>query len=317
MKKIMLLKYGLAICLFSLLSCSHNFAQELQKSEDESESWYPSKYGPDDTFGALNLLSPEKVLQAAKLIKTGKTYSLAIQSGKNTPAVSHRNYNMTVLYADFPGPEKICAHDDLLSTWLGVGTQIDGFAHMGYDKKFYNGIPAHQVWDIGGVKRFAIDKIPPIVTKGIVLDMAGHAGVDILDKGHIITIADIQSAAKAQKVTIEAGDVVLFHTGWMSLIGEDNHLFESGEPGINDESAEYLASLGVVAIGADNYGVEAYPKEGKRVHPILLAKHGVHILENINTKELVKDKAYEFLFVLGTPKFEGAVQAIINPIAIR
>jgi len=317
MTKSIILKYVIAICLFSLLSCSKNIAQEVQKPEATEESWYPSKYGPDDTRGALNLLSPEKVLQAAKLIKTGKTYSLAISTGSSTPAFGHRNYNLTVLYADFPGPEKICAQDDLLNTWLGIGTQIDGFGHMGYDKKFYNGLPMHKVWGITGLKELGIHKLPPIVTKGILLDVAGHFGKEILDKGKEITPEDIKAVAKAQNVVIEEGDVVLFHTGWMNHIGEDNHLFESGEPGINAESAEYLASLGVVAIGADNYGLEAYPKEGKRVHPILLAKHGIHILEFINTRALAKDEAYEFLFVLGTPKIEGAVQAIINPIAIR
>jgi len=145
-------------------------------AEDAKETWYPSKYGPGDTMGALNNLSAEKVIQAAKLIKTGKTYSLAITTGVRTPAYGHRNFNLTVLYGEFPGPEKICAHDDQLNTWNGVGTQIDGLGHMGYNKKFYNGLPFHKVTGITGLKQLGIHTLPPIVTKGIVLDMTAHFG---------------------------------------------------------------------------------------------------------------------------------------------
>ena len=95
----------------------------------------------------------------------------------------------------------------------------------------------------------------------------------------------------------------------------------SGQPGLGVEGAEYLASLGVVAVGADTWGVEVVPFEDESmqfpVHPILLAKNGVYILENMNVGALASDEAWEFLFVLGQARFEGAVQGIINPVAIR
>ena len=53
------------------------------------------------------------------------------------------------------------------------------------------------------------------------------------------------------------------------------------------------------------------------VHQILLAKNGTYILENMNTAPLAQDKAYEFMFVLGQNKYKGAVQSMINPVAIR
>jgi kynurenine formamidase len=115
--------------------------------------------------------------------------------------------------------------------------------------------------------------------------------------------------------------VVLFYTGWTRLIGKDNQRFGSAEPGLGVEGAKYLASLGVAMIGADTWGVEVIPVEKDagffEVHQILLALNGIHILENMNTEELVKDQAWEFLFTLGPSRITGAVQAIINPIAIK
>ena len=121
-------------------------------------------------------------------------------------------------------------------------------------------------------------------------------------------------------MTIGQGDIVLFHTGWLS-VADDGPTFMAGEPGLGLGGAKYLASLDVVAVGADSWGLEAVPGEDPDlvfpVHPELLAKNGIYILENMNVAALAADEAWEFLFVLGQPRFEGAVQAVINPVAIR
>jgi kynurenine formamidase len=151
--------------------------------------------------------------------------------------------------------------------------------------------------------------------------MARLAGKPMLDAGSAFNRAEIEAAAKAAKVTIGKGDVVLFHTGWMNLMGQDDAQFMSGEPGLGLEGARYLAGLGVVAIGSDTWAVEVIPHEDPSqafpVHPELLAKNGVYILENMDTRALAADGATEFLFVLGQPRFVGAVQTVINPVAIR
>jgi len=132
---------------------------------------------------------------------------------------------------------------------------------------------------------------------------------------------EIDEQARRQGIEIRKGDVVLFHTGWQALEGKDNKRFLAGEPGLGRDGATYLSSKEVVAVGADTWALEAIPFEPGagvfEVHQILLARNGVYILENMNTGPLVRDKAWEFMFVLGTPKITGAVQAIINPVAIR
>jgi kynurenine formamidase len=151
--------------------------------------------------------------------------------------------------------------------------------------------------------------------------MTKQFGVSPLLPGTAFNRSHIDAAAKAAGVTIGKGDVVLFHTGWLATAKADPAKFIATQPGLGREGAEYLAALGVVMVGADSSALEAIPFENPAapfiVHQTLLAKHGVHILENIDTTALAADGATEFLFVLGQPRIKGTVQAIVNPVAIR
>ena len=293
-----------------------------------AEDWYPSQYGADDTLGAINNLSAEGVVKAAQLIKTGKVYSLAMPTGPKTPAYGNRNYQILTnhIYAgDSPtaGANKLQGFDDLVISWLGVGTQIDGFGHVGIDGKHYNGVPTEDVIRPNGAIKYGIHTLPPIVGRGILLDMAAAAGVTQLSERTIFESAALQTAAKRQGVEIRKGDVVLLHTGWLSVAAEDGERFLSKTPGIGIDGATWLADKGVVAIGADTWAIEGWPTNAKLpdhflpVHGLLLVKRGVHILENIKTAELAADKAYEFFFILAAPRLVGALQSPVHPVAIR
>lgn len=310
--------------LFSrLLGCAVLFAAMSLNAED---TWYPSKYGADDTLGAINNLSAEKVLQAARLVKTGKAYPLGVETGPDSPAYPPRTYSMTILQLDDGtgaplGSNKATGNDDLMFMWMGIGSQIDGLGHMGINHTYYNGNHASDFVTPRGLTKLSTDKLPPIVSRGIMLDIAALKGEDILAEGTAINSAEIKAAAKAAGVSIEKGDVVLFHTGWLNIMDSDPARFMSGEPGLGLDGARYLAELGVVAVGSDTWGVEVLPSENPNhafpVHPELLAKNGVYILENMDTRALAADGVAEFLFVLGQPRFVGAVQAVINPVAIH
>jgi kynurenine formamidase len=290
-----------------------------------AQDWYPSKYGADDEIGAANLLSPEKVLAAAQLITTGKTYPLGVAVGRETPAFPPRSLAVTVLQpnqangASF-GANKMSYNDDMFTGWLGIGTQIDGLGHLGIDSVYYNGTKAQDFAQTTGLTKLGIEKIPPIVTRGILIDMAGYKGVEQMGEGEIISADDIQAAMQAQNVEAREGDVIVLHTGWLDMLTDDPARYGAGEPGIDAGAAEYLATLNPVAVGADTWGVEAVPFAADRVwegHQVLLAKNGIYILETLDTRELIADGVNEFLFVLGQPLYTGAVQAIINPVAIR
>ena len=291
----------------------------------DAEDWYPSKYGPDDRLGAVNNLSPEKTAAAAKLITTGKTYALGMVTGRDTPAYGPREYDVTVLQlsdgSGTPlGANKAVGNDDIVDVWVGIGSQIDGLGHMGIDHHYYNGVPVADFVTPSGLTQFGTHALPPIATRGILLDMTDVFDADPVPDGTAFNKAEIDRAAEAAGVTIEKGDVVLFHTGYMAANAGSGALKQT-EPGLGVEGAQYLADMGVVAVGADTWAVEAIPFEAEDrpfdVHLTLLAKNGVYLLENMVTAELAADGVSEFFFSLGAPRLEGTVQAIINPVAIR
>jgi kynurenine formamidase len=290
-----------------------------------AQDWTKSKWGPNDEIGAANYMTPELVVKAASLVKTGKTYALGIPVDTKTPAYPPRTFKMTIVQpgqAGSPGlgPNKATYNDDILDTWVGIGSQLDGLGHLGIEHVYYNGNKLADFADPNGLKKLGIEKMPPMVARGVLLDMAAYYNTDVVKEGTAFNVKEIEEAAKKQGVEIRQGDVVIFHTGWLSLIGKDDKRYSAGEPGLGVEGANYLTGKGVVAVGADTWGLEVLPFETNNVfevHQILLAKNGTYILENMDTAELAKDKGYEFLFVLGQPRWRGAVQSMINPVAIR
>ncbi|MFV1852957.1 MAG: cyclase family protein [Porticoccaceae bacterium] len=291
-----------------------------------AEDRFASPFGPDDQIGAANYLNSEVTLAASKLISEGKVYSLGMEVSRDTPAFAPRGVSVTVFSPGQSGNKTFGSNagsynDDMFTGWLGVGTQIDGLGHLGDHHTYYNNNHAEEIVAATGLTKLGIEHVPPIATRGVLLDVASIKGTDRLEGGYVVTLDDIMAAQKAAGTEIRKGDVVLIHTGWLELVGKDNALYGSTEPGIGLEAAEWLAKKGVVAVGGDTWGLEAVPHEDPTaffpVHVKLLAENGVYILENIVTKDLAADRAHEFLFVLGQAKLKGAVQMIINPVAIR
>ena len=286
-----------------------------------------SKFGPTDQIGNVNHITPEKTLAASKLVTKGKAYRLGIETNKDTPAYPPRTFAITIVQpgqnaGTTLGPTKTTYNDDLVNGWNGVGSQLDGLGHIGVDNLYYNCNRAIDFAFTDGLKKLGIENVPAIATRGVVLDMSSYFKSDIVKEGTAFNRAEIEGALKRQGIkSIEKGDVVLFYTGWMKLLGRDNTRLRSGAPGLGRDGARYLASLGVAIVGSDTWSLEVVPFEKDagvfEVHQILIPLNGIHILENINTEELVRDQAWEFLFTLGPTRMTGAVQAIVNPIAIN
>ncbi len=304
----------LALTLVASLVATSAFAQD----------WTKSPYGPEDEIGALNKITPESVLAASKLVKTGKTYALGIVVDSSTPAFAPRTLSVTVLQPNQIsgsglGPTKTTYNDDIFMGWLGIGSQIDGLGHLGEAGMYYNCNDNTEISQITGLAKLGVHDVPPLVSRGIVLDMTGDK--DMLAAGEHFGEAEIKAAAAAAGVTIGKGDIVLFHTGWTeNMLDSDPKVWVSGEPGINVEGSRYLASLNVMAVGADTWGIEPVPPaEGDGAfygHVVLLQEHGIYILETMNTGPLVRDGVSEFMFVLGQARIRGTVQMIINPVAL-
>ncbi|WP_448586777.1 cyclase family protein [Thermaurantiacus sp.] len=279
---------------------------------------------PGDRIGAMRHLSPELTRRAAALVREGKVYPLGIVTGHRTPPWPGRSYKVVVMPATAApvGANRLTGHDDVLMTHVGIGTQIDGFAHIGIDGRHFGGLKAEDLFAPDGVRQFGTETIPPVATRGLLLDMTKALGANPVPAGRAFNRAEIEKAARAAGVTISKGDVVLFHTGWMAAkAASDPAGFLSTQPGLGLEGADWLASKGVVMVGADTASVEVIPFERADhpfvVHQAMLTRHGIHLLENIDTSALARDGATEFLFVLGVPRFQGTVQMVVNPVAIR
>jgi kynurenine formamidase len=286
-----------------------------------------SKFGPTDQIGNVNNITQEKTLAAGKLVTKGKAYRLGIETNKDTPAYPPRTFAITIVQpgqnaGTTLGPTKTTYNDDVINGWAGVGSQLDGLGHIGVDNLYYNCNRGIDFALTDGLKKLGIENVPAIATRGVLLDMSAYFNTDIVKEGTAFNRAEIEGAMKRQGIkSIEKGDVVLFYTGWLKLLGKDNRRFGSAAPGLRRDGARYLASLGVAMAGSDTWSFEVIPFEKDagvfEVHQILIPLNGIHILENINTEELVKDQAWEFLFTLGPTRITGAVQAIVNPIAIK
>src|SRR5829696_8617976 len=235
-----------------------------------AQDWTKSKWGPNDEIGAANYMKPDLVVKAAQLVKLGKTYALGIETNSKTPAYPPRGFKITIVQpgqAGIPGlgPSKTTYNDDIIDGWVGIGSQIDGLGHIGVEHVYYNGNKLADFADPTGLKKLGIEKVPPIVARGVLLDMAAHYNTDVVKEGTAFNTKEIEEVAKKQGVEIRQGDVVIFHTGWLSLIGKDNKRFNSGEPGLGVDGAKYLVGKGIVAAGADSWGLEVIPFESTNV----------------------------------------------------
>lgn len=309
------------VLLLLLLTATATFP--MTGSADEACTHSP--WGADDEIGAANRITPESVLKAVKLIKTGRTYPLGVTIDASTPAYPPRGLSLTIVQ---PGQQEanrptagVTYNDDIFSGWLGIGSQLDGLGHLGVEGMYYNCNHARDFAAITGLTKLGTHQVPPLVARGIVLDMAAHYGVDHLEAGQYFTVQDVKAVAAKQKTAIREGDVVLFHTGWTDAkLKTDPATWGSVEPGLSEGVASYLAENKVVAVGADTWGIDAVPAQVAdrpfQGHVVLLKENGIYLLETMNTGPLVRDGVYEFLFVLGQPRIRGSVQAMINPVAI-
>jgi kynurenine formamidase len=296
--------------------------------------WWPSRWGPEDQAGASNWITPEKILDAVKLIKTGKTYELGRVYEAAMPKFGQRAFTLRIPGTPTGGPlgtNKVIWNDEFLATEIGqVGTQFDGLGHIGVavkdqdrsEMRFYNGIPATEMADPYGLKKLGMEHVKPIFTRGWVFDMVGLKGRN-MNLGEEITPADLQSAMTRQKIAeadIKPGDALFFHTGWGSLWIKDNDTFGKGCPGIGMDVGKWCIAKQACVVGADTWPVEVVPNPDSKVafpvHQELLAKNGIFIHENLAFDALVADNVSSFVYLMTPLRIKGATGSPGRPLAI-
>lgn len=202
-----------------------------------------------------------------------------------------------------------------------TGTHIDALSHQADDLKLYGDIQVdNHVQTSRGFTRHGVEEIPPIVAPGVLLDVAALHDVETLESGYAITVADLEACCERQGVIIDSGHVVLVRTGnahrW-----HDSESYLAG-PGVAGSASQWLADRRVLAVGADNMAWDVLgvkdPELGCDLpgHLILLARHGIYIIENLQLEELAASQHYHFTFICLPLKFIGATGSPVRPIAL-
>jgi kynurenine formamidase len=283
----------------------------------------PSKWGAGDERGSGNHMKPETVQRAARLIRTGEVIELGHVLSPSMPFFGTRRFDVHTKRTFMNQPSnRRGSNEEIIITELGqVGTQFDGFAHQTHEDSLYNCFKVEQSSTRGGFTKLGVEKVGALVTRGVMIDVAGLKGVDILPDTYEITVQDLQQALQRQSLTLQPGDAVLVHTGWGKLWGKDNARYVKSCPGVGVAASEWLVRQDPMLVGADNWPVEVAPNPDPQIslpgHQIFLVVNGVHLLENVKLDELAAKRVYEFAFVMQPLKIQGGSGSTVAPIAIR
>lgn len=317
------------------LTAASMFTFSVGAQTPQSAPWWPhAEWGPDDQAGASNRITLEKVKSALNLATTGKIYELGQVYEQDMPLIGNRSYSM-VLPAKGPagGDNQLVGNEEFLATQIGqVGTQFDGLGHIGkevvmedgeVEHVFYNGFTANEMDSPGGLQKLGIEHVKPIITRGVLIDIAGYKGVSRLPNSYEVTLEDVLEALKQQGMSeadIEPGDALFFRYGWSSL-WDQPEAYNTDPPGIGLEVAKWVAERKATMIGSDSWPGEVIPNPDAGlffpVHQELMMKNGIFNLENMRFDELVADEVIEFLFIVTPIPFKGATGSPVRPIAIR
>jgi kynurenine formamidase len=307
--------------------------------------WWPHpQWGPEDQAGASNWMTEAKVMRAVRLVTTGKVYELGHVYERGMPLYGDRTFSL-VIPAPFPpsrGENAPSWFIDYFSGELGqLGTQFDALGHTGMKMKmadgsekevFYNGFTRDEINSPAGLRALGVEKARPIITRGILLDIAGLKEVPALSSRYEVTVADVRGALARQGMreeSIEPGDAILFNYGWARNWGNASLYNDSrigvgqnnGSPGIGVAAARWIAERKASLVGADSCCVEVDPNPDPKLdHPVhqeLIMRHGIFMLENLELRGLAAERVYEFMFIFTPLPFKGASGSPGRPLAIR
>ncbi len=309
----------------------------VQAQTREAGPWWPHPiWGSGDQAGGSNWITPEKIAEATKLVTTGKVYEIGQIYSRSMPLFGDRTYSMVIPGSPTGEPQgenRLIYHDELLVAEIGqVGTQFDGPGHIGARVKmadgtekdvFYNGHFLEDFKSPYGLQKLGVENIKPIVTRGILIDIAGYKDMEVLGNSYEVTVADVRGALARQGIaeeSIKPGDALFFRYGW-SKHWNDHDTYNTNPPGIGMEVARWVVEMKASMIGSDHWSTEVIPNPDSRlafpVHQELITKNGVWNLENMVFDSLIADSVHEFMFVFTPIRFEGATGSPGRPIGIR
>lgn len=251
----------------------------------------------------------------------GRMLTVGMPQSPNHPAYWHA---MPRRHGDMVRADGGSAANDMISMGTHVGTHVDALAHVSQDGLLHGGVDAAQAQVGGRFVDHGAHTIAPIVRRGVLLDVPGALGVDRMEPGQEITVADLEKTLDGQGSEIRAGDVALVRSGWGQHFdhgdGDTYRGLTTGVPGVSEAGATFLADLGVHATGADTIAYERLaPGAGHGLlpaHRVLLVERGIYIIEAMDLEGLARAGVHEFLFVMSPLKLFGATGSPVRPLAV-
>lgn len=279
---------------------------------------------------------PRLTADLLSLVNSGQVFSLGVNfaEGMLTPGPVMKSYSIAphLRHGDPSTISPASAAAEVIRMSTHVGTHIDALCHIA-EKRDAAGVPdpegepylysptgepvrAGDCVSSAGQLHYSIENMPPIVTRGVLLDVAGYKGLDVLPPAYAVNAEDMRGTMEMQATEIREDTAVLVRTGSYQYLRDGNPVYRDEQAGINLEAAQFLVERGMHLVGADNMAVEVQPPSSHAVHRFLLAHCGITHIENLNLDELAAAKCFEFLLIIAPLKLTGATASWVNPIAI-
>jgi kynurenine formamidase len=292
-----------------------------------------SPFGSEDEIGMLNLIDPESTRRIMSEVDGSRIVDISVDYFIGMPSwtvfgdppyqiwMTHTPSGNVIDDAAGVGATQnrfVGYSGDAISMYTHCGTHIDTLAHFGYHGHLWNGFNVEQHlgsrhWTVAGA-----DKHPPVVARGVMVDVASSLDLDVLPDSFAIGEQELSDALRRQGSELKVGDVVLIRTG-RGRVWPDPH-YVVDEPGLNRNGAEFLAKSGAIVIGADNIALEQAPSTDPEnwdcVHTYLLAEAGIPIMEVVDLERLAEERIYEFAFVGACLRLRGATGSPMRPLAM-
>ncbi len=294
---------------------------------------YWGKWGDEDQRGSLNLITPDVVRRATAAVVSGETFSLSMglsldgpQNGVGVPG--RINPVRTMLAINTPmidSPDSISYSDDIVVTPTQAATHWDALAHCSHRGRMYNGFPSGLVTAEGAAK-LGIEAMGPVVSRGVLLDVARHQGVDSLPEKFPITRAVLEEVEAAQETPVEPGDIVVLRTGLMRhFLAGDTPSYRRNVAALEYDAPLFLHERSAAALAIDNMPVELLPSNvdsvAMPVHILCLVMMGMPLGENWVLEDLgaacAEDRRYTFLVSASPERFLHSTGGLTHPVAIR
>jgi kynurenine formamidase len=293
-----------------------------------------SPYGPEDERGALNKMTGASQASILARADGSRVYDLSIDYFVGMPSfqaagdpayqifMSHTPDGTVVDDLNGAGEDvnrRVCYSGDVVFMYTHTGTHIDALNHFGVDGKIYNGFSSQENLGSRHWTRGGAEQIPPIVARGVLLDIAGLKGEECLPPSYAITVEDCKQALERSGLTLGEGDVAMVRTGRMAYWPDGSKVL-GNPPGLGLEAARWITGQGIIAIAADQECVEVGPSQHEDNwlpgHCHFLAEAGVPMIELVNLEELAADGVAEFCLIAAPIRLRGATGAPLRPLAM-